>query len=113
MKCCELAPGHLRVPVTIEAKVRVPDGAGGSVDEWQEVANVRTKWRHASMGERLQAMAVQARVMHTVWMRHNAAIEPEMRMIDPDGNMYNIRGVVDIEKRRRWLELTVEEGAPS
>lgn len=113
MKCCDIIAGHLRVPVTIEGKTRVPDGYGGSTDEWQEVATPRTKWRHASMGERLQAMAVQSRVMHTVWMRYRSDIKPEMRMIDPDGAVYNIRGVVDVEKRRRFLELSVEENAPN
>lgn len=113
MKCCELIPGHLRVKVAIQEKQTVPDGMGGQAIEWVTVMEPYTKWRHASMGERLQAMQVQANVMHRVWMRYSPTVKPAMRIVDPDGNVYNIRGVADIEKRRKWLELSAEENAPS
>ena len=108
--CCDITPGHLRVPVTIYEKQRTDDGAGGSVDTLVEVASARSKWKHSSMGERLHAQSVQAHVMHRVWMRYNPNIKADMILEDPDGARFNIRGVVDIERRRRWLELHVEEG---
>ena len=110
MKCCELTAGQLRVPVQILEKTRVPDGVGGSTETLNVVASTRAKWRHASMGERLQAQAVQASVMHRVYLRYNANIRPDMILRDDEGVDYNIRGVADIEKRKRWLELSIEEG---
>lgn len=113
MKCKDFYPGMLRVGVIVEQKQRVPDGAGGSTDQWGTIASMKTAWKAGSATERLKAMAVDSRVMHTVYARYNPAIRPDMRLKDEFGEVYNIRGVVDIEKRRRWMELTIEEGAAS
>ncbi len=98
------------MPVQILEKTRVPDGVGGSTETLSVVATTRAKWRHASMRERLQAQSVQASVMHRAYMRYNPNIRPDMILRDDEGVDYNIRGVADIEKRKRWLELSIEEG---
>lgn len=113
MKCCELYAGMLRVKVQVQERQSVPDGAGGSAVTWVTVLEPYTAWKHATMRERLQAMQMQATVMHRVWLRYTPTIRPDMRIVDADGATYNIRGVTDIEKRRDWLELAVEENAPS
>lgn len=107
--CCDIIPGQLIVPIEIQEEQSVPDGAGGHIKAWVTVWSGRTKWRHASMYERLQAMQLQAGVMHRVYARYSPIPKPNMR-VWYKGQPYQIRGVVDIEERHRWLELSVEEG---
>ena len=110
MKCCSLYAGLLRTPIEIQEYQSVPDGMGGQVEQWVTVMRVRTHWKHASMYEQLQAMKLNAGVIHRVYMRYSPVPTPKHR-IWYKGQAYQIRGVVDIEERRQWLELRVEEGA--
>ena len=112
MKCCELTAGKLRTPITIQEYAESPDGMGGVTKEWVDVLTVRSMWKHASMYERLQAMKLNAGVMHRVYIRYSAVPTAKHRIFYK-GQAYQIRGVVDIEERGRWLELAVEEGVPT
>src|SRR5699024_136338 len=47
-----------------------------------------------------------------VYMRYSPIPTPKHR-IWYKGQAYQIRGVVDIEERRQWLELRVEQGVPT
>jgi len=107
--CCDITPGDLRVPIEIQEEQLTSDGAGGQTKTWVTVWRGRTKWKHGSVYERLQAMQLQAGVLHRVYARYSPIPRPDMRVLYK-GKAYQIRGVVDIEERHRWLELTVEEG---
>lgn len=109
MNCCDLTAGMLRTPIEIQEYKDTDDGLGGRTKQWCTVLSPRTHWKHASMYERLQAMQLNAGVMHRVYMRYSAVPTAKHR-IWYKGQAYQIRGVVDIEERRRWLELSVEEG---
>ena len=112
MKCCELTAGKLRTPIVIQEYTEAPDGMGGVTKQWTDVLTVRSVWKHASMYERLQAMKLNAGVMHRVYIRYSSVPTAKHRIFYK-GKPYQIRGVVDIEERERWLELAVEEGVPT
>lgn len=112
MRCCELSAGQLRTLIEIQAYTATPDGRGGMTQTWETVLTTSSRWRHASMYERLQAMKLNAGVMHRVYMRFSDVPTPKHRLVK-DGEAFQIRGVVDLEERGRWLELSVEEGVPT
>lgn len=112
MKCCELTAGKLRTPIVIQQYTDVSDGMGGVVKTWVPVLTVRSMWKHATMYERLQAMKLNAGVLHRVYIRYSSVPTAKHRIFYK-GQAYQIRGVVDIEERGRWLELAVEEGVPT
>ena len=112
MKCCELTAGELRTPIVIQEYTESPDGMGGVTKQWTDVLAVKSMWKHASMYERLQAMKLNAGVMHRVYIRYSSVPTAKHRIFYK-GKAYQIRGVVDIEERGRWLELAVEEGVPT
>lgn len=112
MKCCDLYAGLLRTPIVIQEYAGTPDGRGGQTKQWTPILETRSHWRHASAYERLQAMKLNAGVLHRIYIRFAPGITAKHRLVK-DGEPFQIRGVVDIEERHRWLELTVEEGQPT
>lgn len=100
--------GDLRHRITIERQVRTDDGAGGAVVSWEPVATVSAAiWSRASE-EAFALDRVAGRATHDVWIRYLAGIEPAMR-ITFGARRFDIRGVLDIDGRRKWLKCPVEE----
>lgn len=112
MKCCDLSAGQLRTLVQIQAYVPAPDGRGGMTQQWVTVLEARAAFRAASTWERLQAMKINAGAIHRIYMRYSDIPTPKHRLVK-DGEPFQIRGVVDLEQRGRWLELAIEEGVPT
>ena len=110
--CSDFNAGKLRTPIVIQEYADSPDGMGGVVKTWVPVLTVRSMWTHGSMYERLQAMKLNAGVLHRVYIRYSSVPTAKHRIFYK-GQAYQIRGVVDIEERGRWLELSVEEGQPT
>lgn len=109
--------GARRYRVTVQRRSRTSDGAGGSTGPW---TNLRTVWaeiRPLSGNQRLQAEQLQSTVKHRAYMRFIASDDnAEMpfcfagdRLLYK-GIAYNILAVIDVEERRRWLELDLESG---
>ena len=112
MKCCDLTAGKLRTSIAIQVYADTSDGMGGVSKKWTDVLSVKSMWKHATMYERLQAMKLNAGVLHRVYIRHSSVPTAKHRIFYK-GQAYQIRGVVDIEERGRWMELAVEEGVPT
>src|SRR5690625_1071099 len=112
MQCCDLTAGKLRTPIVIPECTEAADGMGGGAKSCVPGVAVRSMWKHATMYERLQAMKLNAGVIHRVCIRYSAVPTAKHRIWYKD-EAYQIRGVVDIEERGRWLELAVEEGVPT
>src|SRR5690625_2694105 len=107
MSCCSLYAGLLRTPIEIQEYQSVPDAMGGQVEQWVTVMRVRTHWKHASMYEQLQAMKLNAGVIHRVYMRYSDTPTPKHRMWYK-GQAYQIHGVVVFAARRQVFEHGVE-----
>ena len=110
MKCCDLHAGKLRTRIAIRRPVRTPDGAGGVSRSWSTIASPRAYVKPISGGERFQAMAISATVTHRIFIRYRTDILPSDR-IEIGSRLFQIRAVLDIEERKRWLEIFAEEGA--
>ena len=100
--------GDLRQRLTIERAARELDGGGGAEETWQAVAEVWAAVLPLAGGERVEADAVAGNVTHEIWMRHRSDVGAEMRL-RLGTRIFDIRAVMDVEERRRFLKCLVEE----
>lgn len=100
--------GKLRHRATIQQLVNTDDGAGGSIETWQNVATVWAAIEPLRGNERYTAQQVQSTLTHKVTIRYREGIKPQMRLTYK-GRIFDIESVIDIEERHRWLELFCSE----
>ena len=112
MKCCDLTPGKLRVPFVIQARSNTADDMGGNVVAWVNVALGMAMVKDVSASERYYAQRIEANVTHKAYIRYNSSITSDMRILLA-GEMYQIKGVTNIELKNKWLELQVQSGVQS
>ena len=100
--------GELRHRLRLEDVSRIADDAGGASESWSAVAEMWAALRPASGDEALEAEKLAGRVTHEVIVRHRAGIRPQMRFV-LGSRVFDIRAVMDVEERRRFLRCLVEE----
>ena len=104
--------GALRQRVTLEAPVRVADGAGGADTACSPVATLWADVAAAGSGEVTAGERLEARTRLRVTIRFRAGVTPAMRLVWR-GAALNIRAVADRDGRRRFLSLDCEAGGAS
>ena len=107
MNCCDLTAGKLREPLTIQRKLAVSDGMGGESIQWITLATIRGYVRPLSGREAVQAMQLQASLTHRIYIRYRADLTPADRLV-MRGQPLQIRAIVNVEMRNRWLELACD-----
>lgn len=100
--------GELRHRVSIERVIRVSDSAGGATTTWELVAMVWAAIWTRSSDELVEHDRVAGRATHDVWLRYRAGIDPGMRIVF-GARVFDIRGVIDQDGRRRFLKCPVAE----
>jgi len=105
--------GALRHRLTIQAERPITDGGGGQGnDPWADPAIVAVVWGRIEPlggGERLRAMQIEDRLSHRITIRHRAGVTARMRVVFGQ-RIFNIRALVDVEERGRFLHLLCQEG---
>lgn len=109
MKCCELTAGMLREPLTIQRKVAVSDGIGGQTVTWLTIGSIRGYVKPLSGREALQAMQMQASITHRIYARYRADMTPADRLV-MRGQPLQVRAVINVEMKNRWLEIACDSG---
>lgn len=104
--------GALRQRLVLEAPERVETEGGAATVTWAEVAALWAEVRPVSGREIVLADAVKARVTHEVSIRYRTGLRPEMRFAGPGARVLEIRSVLDLDERRRWLICQCEERLP-
>lgn len=111
MKCCDIEAGKLRHKVSVQ-KLNMTEREGGGYDtEWETFANPYAWIKPISGTESLFGMQLQDSITHDIVIRYKAsrAITPEHRIKFGD-RLFNIRSVINVEERDRWLQIRAEEG---
>lgn len=104
--------GHFRHRITFQEQVETPDGGGGYDLSWQNIAEMPTVWARIiplSGSERLAAQRLESRITHRIRIRYRAGITPDLRAAFK-GRTFNIRAVINVEEKNRFLDLLAEEG---
>jgi SPP1 family predicted phage head-tail adaptor len=96
--------GTLRQRITIQRKTHTQNALGEPVVVWTKVATVWTERKTLRGREFDSAGTEQAEYMNVYTLRYRDDISEEMQVID-EGQAHNIRQVLDIDGRKRMLEL--------
>lgn len=104
----EMRIGELRHRLVIEDVTRVDDGSGGAIESWQQQAELWAALRPLQGSEREDADKMAGRVSHEIWIRHRSGVKPQMRFRSAT-RVFEIRAIVDVGERRRFLKCLVEE----
>lgn len=105
------AIGQLRERVTLQQEgTPAADGGGGYTQAWTTVAaDLPARVEPAQAREELLGQKLAPVASHAVTIRHRAGVVAGMRLLH-GGVVLNIRGVLDLEARGRFLLLACEEG---
>ena len=109
MKCCDLTAGKLRHSIAFERETRTADGGGGSTIVWAKIAAVSAFVKPMSGSESVQAQRLDARITHRVFIRYRNDLLTSDR-INFGGRLMQIRALINLEERNKWLEIHAEEG---
>lgn len=109
MNCCDMTAGKLREPITIQRKQTASDGMGGQALQWVDLFTARADVRPVSGREAVQAMQLQASITHRIYIRYRADLTAADRIL-LRGQPLQIRAIINIEMRNRWLELACDQG---
>jgi SPP1 family predicted phage head-tail adaptor len=102
----------LRHRLVLEERAALADGGGGATESWTELAIIWAAIHQKSGREREAADRMGARATTEITIRHRAGVTTDMRF-RLGTRHFNIRAVLDVEGRRRWLKCACEEGGPS
>lgn len=105
--------GRLRHQVVIQSKtVTGRDAKGGEVVTWTTFATVQADVVPLRGREYLAVRQAQAELQVRVVMRYIPGVTPEMRLVHGT-TIYDIADVIDVDGRRRTLELMCAAEAPA
>jgi len=108
MKEAEIA-GKLRHRITIQEQNLTPDGAGGFVRSWDDVATVWAEVEPFSGREQVQAEQLAGVVIYRIRMRYRSGVTAAHRL-QFGARIFNIRRIITPREIPSLLELLVEEG---
>ncbi len=102
MGIADFDPGEMSARLTLQAPADAPDGQGGAIAGFSDVAGLwaRIVPLTASAEERAGAEAVT--VTHNVWVRYRADLAAGMRLVK-GGRVFAIRTVRDPDETGRYL----------
>lgn len=109
MRCCSLTSGKLRHKINLQRQAETPDGGGGTVLAWATFASPRAWVKPMSGGERFHSMRLEANTTHRIFVRYRTDLLTSDR-IEFGGRLFQIRAIINIEERNRWLEIYADEG---
>lgn len=109
MNCCDLTAGKLRNVIDIERETETSLPGGGASVAWNVIASPRAYMKPMSGGERLQAMRLEASVTQRIFIRYRSDIKTSDR-INYKGRLMQIRALINLEERNKWLEIYADEG---
>lgn len=111
---------NLRNRLTIQQKAGTPDGIGGRLVDWIDVAMVWAEIVPASGNERYRAERLEGTVTHKITIRHRPGITSQLRLVTVTGSpqaidrVFSIKSVINKDEgKERWLELLCVEGEPA
>lgn len=102
---------ELRERLTLEARIETPDSGGNLRRVWQSLAHLWASIETIDADQRVDAGQVGQRQTHRIIIRFREDIDTQKRFRRAD-DIFLIRGVHDVDGRRRWLLCYCEEMRP-
>jgi len=108
-KCCDVTAGMLRHTVSLQRVTKTADGAGGFTHTWATIASLKAYLRVSGANERTDQERLNMTQRQKAIIRYRADILPNDRILF-EGKPYQIRGISDLEFRKKYLDLDLESG---
>jgi SPP1 family predicted phage head-tail adaptor len=89
--------------------MKSPDDIGGNSKIWVTNKNLKAFIKPMTGSERLHNQRLESKLSHRVFIRYISDILNTDR-INYNGRHFQIRAIINIEERNKWLELHCEEG---
>ena len=104
----EPTAGELRQRITFQQPVKAEDGYGGHVVTWANLVSVWARVEPISGREYFEAHKIQAEVTHRVKVRWLVTVNKSMRILYGE-RVLEIESIIDIDERRKFLEIFCRE----
>ena len=104
--------GRLRYKVDLQKATDTADGAGGRSQAYSNIAQIYADIRPQSGGEQYRQGKVQDKTTHNIFVRYRADISTAYR-IKYESRLFNIRQIINVDERDRFLKLVCDEGVKS
>ena len=110
-RCATIGVGSFRYEFGIYRRSTTDDGMGGQDPEWVLEDTQRGALIPMSAGQRFQAQKLEMTVTHKIVMRWSnlITVDADLKLVH-DGREFNIRGVLNVEERDRFIEIMADEG---
>lgn len=114
----QIGAGALDQRIVIQRKISTADGIGGFTEAWFEIANVAANMTPVSSRERVEAMRQGTQTGFKAIIRWQGDEHGQPKFVGADkviwrGREYAVYGVTPIGGRHAYLEMLLNEGAPS
>jgi SPP1 family predicted phage head-tail adaptor len=106
---CDITTADLREQIVVQRKSLAGDGAGGHVVTWRDLFATRAKVKPLSGREALQAMQLQASITHRIYIRYRKDLTESDRII-LRGQPLQIRAIINIDLKDRWIDISCDAG---
>jgi SPP1 family predicted phage head-tail adaptor len=100
--------GSLRYKVSLQQPSEVQDDEGQPIPSWPEVAALWANIRYLSGAEAIRAGAVASTSRVSIQIRKRAGVLPTMRIVDAQGVVYRIEGVLPDMQHRDRINIVCE-----
>ena len=114
--------GAMRFRIQLQSKAETSDGGGGATIAWTKIADMYADIKPQSAKESVFGRDNQLRQVtrHKITTRYRTGVIAADRIIynyqdnDTSGTrVFNIRGVLNIDNRSKYIEFDCEEGVPT
>lgn len=104
--------GNMRRRLTVQFKTETANGSGGLTRSWSTQATVWGNIQPARAEKKMGAWKLTHIVTHKIYTRFRTDIDQTMRIVY-GSRVFQIHGVLDIDEKRKYLELSCQEGVGS
>lgn len=107
-KCDCLSASKLIHSAAIYTESKVADGIGGFTRAWVLLDTVKCRFTPKRGKEVLLQERIKNPITHEVIMRYRDDFNHNAKLVY-DGREFNIKSVIDINERKRWLSIDALE----
>ena len=101
--------GQLRHQITLQGQGTTRDSGGGISSGWSTIASVYADIKPKSGKEVYAQGKLVGSVSHEITVRYRTDITNSSR-ISFDSKLFNIRAIINVDERDRFLKLLCEQG---
>jgi SPP1 family predicted phage head-tail adaptor len=101
--------GKMRFRVKVERSTNTRDAGGGISQAFNPVTYIYANIKPTSANSSYRQGMVQEKITHEVTLRYMTNIDTNSRITYGTKN-FNIKGIINVDERDRYLKLLCEEG---